>query len=129
MSKGIILLGHGSRREQANEVLLKFVEMVKETSAGETVGGAFLQFTSPGLEEALEKQVQGGVKDITVVPVFLFNGIHLVEDIPEILQKERSRYPGVTVRMTLPLGADPRIGEIIQDRVKAARVQGETSWI
>lgn len=121
MDSGIILLAHGSRRETANDVLPQLAEMVKKEAKYGRINCAFLQFTSPDLREALKEQAENGVKEITVVPVFLFNGIHLQEDIPEILAEEREKYPQVEIKMAAPLGADQRIGEIIKDRINEVR--------
>lgn len=121
MNSGIILLAHGSRRETANEVLPRLAEMVKEEGKYDRINCAFLQFTSPDLREALKEQAEDGIEEITVVPVFLFNGIHLQEDIPEILAEEKNKYPQVEIKLAAPLGADPRLGEIIKDRINEAR--------
>ena len=118
MSSSIILLAHGSRREVANNVLPQLASMIQEDRSFGKVDSAFLQFTSPSLETALEEHIKEGVKNITVVPVFLFNGIHLKEDIPEILEKKKEKHPDVNILMAQPLGADPRIGDIIKDRIK-----------
>ncbi len=121
MSSGIILLAHGSRREIANDVLNQIVNMVKDDLSPDKVNQAFLQFSAPKLEEALKEQVEAGIKEIIVVPVFLFNGIHLQEDIPQLLDGERDKYPEVEIKFAAPIGADRRIGEIIKDRIKEAR--------
>ncbi len=118
MSSSIILLAHGSRREVANNVLPQLASMIQEDRSFGKVDSAFLQFTSPSLETALEEHIKEGVKNITVVPVFLFNGIHLKEDIPEILEKKKEKHPDVNILMAQPLGADSRIGDIIKDRIK-----------
>ena len=118
MSSSIILLAHGSRREVAKNVLPQLASMIQEDRSFGKVDSAFLQFTSPSLETALEEHIKEGVKNITVVPVFLFNGIHLKEDIPEILEKKKEKHPDVNILMAQPLGADSRIGDIIKDRIK-----------
>ncbi len=118
MNSSIILLAHGSRREVANDVLPQLASMIKEEKSFGKVDSAFLQFSAPSLETALEEHIKEGIKNITVVPVFLFNGIHLKEDIPGILEKEKERHPEVSFYMAEPLGADPRIGEIIKDRIR-----------
>ncbi|MDO9573567.1 MAG: CbiX/SirB N-terminal domain-containing protein, partial [Candidatus Contubernalis sp.] len=84
MNSGIILLAHGSRKNGANEVMEHLLEMVREDFGINKVTCAFLQFSNPTLQEALKEQVEAGVQEVTVVPVFLFNGIHINEDIPKI---------------------------------------------
>ncbi len=124
MSSGVILLAHGSRRDGANEVMEQLVEMIREDSSFKKVNSAFLQFSRPTLQEALKEQVDQGVQEVTVMPVFLFNGIHLSEDIPAIIDEEKGKYPQVKIFTARALGMDRRIAEIVKDRVQEAR-EGE----
>ncbi|MDA8233486.1 MAG: hypothetical protein M0Z31_01505 [Clostridia bacterium] len=52
------------------------------------------------------------------MPFFLYFGIHLQEDIPEILKEEKAKYPGVEIVMASNLGADIRLVDILLDRIK-----------
>jgi sirohydrochlorin ferrochelatase len=47
-------------------------------------------------------------------------GLHMQRDIPEILARERNKYPGVSIAMTEHIGADPRLLDLIMDRVRGA---------
>ena len=121
LNSGVILLAHGSRRDGANDVMDQLVGMVREASDFTKVNSAFLQFSRPTLQEALKEQVDQGIKEVTVMPVFLFNGIHLSEDIPQILEQEKEKYPSVKILTAKALGMDRRIAEIVKDRIKEAR--------
>ncbi len=62
-----------------------------------------------------------GVADIIVVPAFLFPGVHLEHDLPEALRKLRERFgPRLRLRLAPCLGADPRLAEVIAERVSSA---------
>ncbi len=124
MKSGIILLAHGSRRNGANDVMEQLVEMVREDFSVDKVSCAFLQFSSPTLQEALKEQVESEVQEVTVVPVFLFNGIHLSEDIPRIIEQEKKNYPSVKISSARALGMDRRIADIVKERVQEVR-EGE----
>jgi sirohydrochlorin ferrochelatase len=44
-------------------------------------------------------------------------GLHMKEDIPEILEEERKKYPGVEILMTRNIGADNKLAQIVLDRI------------
>lgn len=120
MSKGIIVLGHGSKAEEANKAFIQLSELFKVKNPGDVVEPAFLQLSPPDLAAAVEKVVAKGVKKIIICPVFLFPGNHIQEDIPAELAKERAKYPEVEIVMADHIGVDERILAILADRVEEA---------
>jgi sirohydrochlorin ferrochelatase len=62
-----------------------------------------------------------GVDEVTVVPVFLYEGVHIKEDIPEILAREAAKRPHMRLVLAPVLGIDERMADIVWDRVQAAR--------
>jgi len=118
MKMGIIVLGHGSKAPQALETLKKYGEMVKTKSRCEIVEIASLQFNRPNLPEAIQKAVSLGAGKIVIVPFFLYNGIHMQEDIPEVIACEKANNPGVEFVLANHLGADHRLVDIVLDRIK-----------
>lgn len=120
MKTGTIILGHGSKAPEALTTLKKVQQLVKETSQLEVVEIASLQFDKPDISDAIAHVVSQGVKKIVIVPLFLYFGIHLQEDIPVILNEEKAKYSDVEFIMTDNLGADQRIIDIVLDRIKEA---------
>jgi sirohydrochlorin ferrochelatase len=120
MKKAVLLVGHGSRRSEANDALLRLEELVKRKRPGTLVTHGFLQFAKPDLPEALARLDEDGVEQVTVVPVFLYEGVHIHEDIPEILSEEADKRPHMCLVMAPVLGIDERMAEIVLDRVDAA---------
>lgn len=118
MSVGIIVLGHGSKAPEALQILKNYGEMVKVACGCEIVEIASLQFNQPDLPAAIGTVCQTGVSKIIIVPFFLYNGIHLQEDIPAVLAEEKIKYPGVEIVLANHLGADHRLVEIVIDRIK-----------
>ncbi len=116
----IILLAHGSRRKEANqEVAFLAGIMEKDTLAMETeVGHAFLQFVAPSLEESIRNFIEKGYNRIAIAPLFLTSGVHIQEDIPEILEKIKTTHPDVNLVLCRPLGCDSRLLPIIRERVE-----------
>lgn len=122
---GIILLSHGSRLPEAQVTIQKIKNMVAAVVTGEGffVESAALQFNQPDLPEAIKRVIDRGGKRIIIVPLFLYMGLHMQRDIPEILARERSKYPGVSITMTEHIGADPRLMDLIMDRVRGASIE------
>ena len=115
--EGVILLAHGSQSPRAEEGLQEIASQVKERLGGTRVILAFFQFNHPNLLEAMAGAVAEGMKKIVVVPFFLAPGVHVRKDIPAELDHARVKYPGVEILLSRPLLPDPRIAEILLDRI------------
>lgn len=118
MKTAIIILSHGSRLPEAKSSLEAYKRMVESTGAYEIVEAASLQFNQPDLPTAIYNLTARGVDRIVVMPLFLYQGTHIQEDIPEILAEEKQKYPGVEFVVTGNIGVDERVGQIIMDRIR-----------
>ena len=118
METAVILLSHGSRLPEAKTTLEAYQNMVKNTGLFGIVEAASLQFNQPDLSASLAKVVDLGANRIIVMPLFLYQGMHMQRDIPELLAEEQHKYPGVEIVLAGNIGADQRMGQIILDRIK-----------
>lgn len=118
MREGVILLGHGSRRPEANQEIMDIAEQVKARAGEDFFETCFLQFGQPTLPEGIARLAANGVKRITVIPLLLAVGNHITIELPAMLQKQKKNYPGLTMMLAPHLGADPRIADIVMDRMK-----------
>ena len=117
MKTGIVLLSHGSRLPEAQATVLEIRDMVMARGNFDLVEIAALQFNQPDLPATLSKVIGAGVSRVVVVPLFLYMGLHMQRDIPEILQEQRLLYPDVQICFTDNIGADPLLAEIILNRI------------
>ncbi|MFZ5651258.1 MAG: sirohydrochlorin chelatase [Bacillota bacterium] len=117
MKTGIILLSHGSRAPEAQVTVRELLDHIRETCDFDYIAGASLQFNQPDLPSAMAGAVSAGMDRIIVVPMFLYNGLHMKEDIPEIIQEEKKKYPGVEFKMTRNIGGDRKLAGILLDRI------------
>ncbi len=115
--KAVIVLGHGSRAAEANRALHDIVEMVKERGEFDLVEPAFMGRCEPDLEASVKKLVGQGAKQIIVMPLFLYRGIHVQEDIPGDIRRLQEKY-SVNMVFARNLGPDRRIADIIMDRIR-----------
>lgn len=116
-NQAIIVIGHGSRSADATAQFHQVAAQLAALRPDALVLPAFMELASPRLQEAIRQAVAVGKTDIVVVPCFLFQGIHIKEDIPEMLVELRLAHPQLTVRFGRPIGADPRLAEILAERV------------
>lgn len=114
---GILILAHGSKRKETEKILNSLVDKVKGKTGEDLVVPSYLQFSDQNLEKAVESLVNKGVKYIRIVPVFLFDGVHVTEDIPGELNDIRSKFPGVEIKMGRHIGDDDKLVDIIVDRI------------
>lgn len=117
MKTGIILLSHGSRAPEAQVTVDEITDHINKMRTFDYLVSASLQFNQPDLPSAIEMAVSAGMEMIIVVPMFLYNGLHMKEDIPEIIQEESKKYPGVEFAMTRNIGGDRKLAGILLDRI------------
>lgn len=121
MSKqGIILCGHGSR---SKEGIMEFMEMTKKFAALHPnceVACGFLEFHEPGFENALIQLKEKGIREVFVVPAFLFTGVHLQYDIPLTFKLLGQKYPEMKITMASYIGVCDQVVKLVADLVDTA---------
>ncbi len=120
MKEGVILLGHGSRREEANDEIRQMAKLIQEADKDGLYEVAFLSFGEPHLAEAADKLIKQGCEKIIVMPMFLVTGNHIKRDIPSRILMQKTTYPDVKFVLAKHFGAHPGIIRIVQERIKEA---------
>ena len=129
---GILLIGHGSSLSHASKVIYGLAEEYKKKTEFPVEVG-FMNMEKPTIPTAINMLAKKGVTKIIAVPLFLAHGVHTKQDIPYMLglgkgrddahyhqaKQEEIEFNGQIIYID-PLGADPRIAEIIGDRVEEA---------
>jgi len=118
--QALLLIDHGSTRDDANELLPKIAQMVKEMSDFEIVCYAHMELAEPTIQQGFDACIARGAEEVIVHPYFLGPGRHSISDIPHMAAQAAARHSGVSYRITEPLGLDPKIGELILERVRAS---------
>lgn len=114
---GVLLLAHGSRAKETQDTLNAVADMVRAKCPGRAIEVAYMEFCDVNIEKGLGALKDRGVTNVKVVPYFLFDGIHIREDIPEELAKFVEKNPDMTVTLGKTLGADERLADIVADRI------------
>jgi sirohydrochlorin ferrochelatase len=118
LKTGLIILGHGSKAPEATETLAAITSMVRERVNFDRVDYASLQISKPALDEVVKDMAAAGMTKIMVVPFLIASGVHVKTDIPGELSILGEKYPHIEIQLGSPLGADPRLADIVVDRVK-----------
>jgi precorrin-8X/cobalt-precorrin-8 methylmutase len=116
--KAIMLLGHGSKAPEANETLRKAARAVEEKGGYGMVLPAFLQMERPDFQEAVDALVAKGFTDITVMPYFLYMGLHVTKDLPAEMEEARSKHAGLKIALTQNLGFHDKLIDITIQRIE-----------
>lgn len=116
--RGILILAHGSREAATEETLQQVIGHLKAIFSDEIIETAYLQFSKTDLETGLDRLKAKGVDDIVVIPYFLFEGVHIKEDIPKEIETYLAAHPGMKIVLGKTLGSDPRLAEILADRIR-----------
>jgi uroporphyrin-III C-methyltransferase len=115
--RGVLVVGHGSRRAEANDDVRAAARAICERGSFVLVEPAFLEIEHPNIAEGFARLVQRGAREITVHPYFLSPGRHTRGDIPVEVSEAASRHPGVNYRITEPLSAHPLVIEASVERI------------
>jgi sirohydrochlorin ferrochelatase len=116
----IILVDHGSRRDESNNLLLEVVAAYKTHSGLPIVEPAHMELAEPSIAAAFDRCVAQGAKQVIVLPYFLAPGKHWNEDIPRLASEAAARHPSVGHLVAQPLGFHPLMLKIVDDRIAAA---------
>jgi sirohydrochlorin ferrochelatase len=114
----LLLIDHGSTRDDANELLPKVARMIREMSDFEIVCYAHMELAEPTIQQGFDACVAAGALEVIAHPYFLGPGRHSISDIPRMVAEAAARHSGVSYRITQPLGLDRKIGELILERAR-----------
>jgi sirohydrochlorin ferrochelatase len=114
---GVVVVDHGSRRAESNELLLAVAEMFRQGSGLDIVEPAHMELAEPTIAAAFAKCVEQGARTVVVFPYFLSPGRHWSEDIPRLAAQAAAQFPEVRYLVTAPLGLHKLIGDVMAERI------------
>ena len=112
-----IVLGHGSRNKATVGEFEETITRYKMLYPEESVSCAFVEFSSPLLEDAVETLLEEEeIETLVIVPLFLSIGNHLTSHLPKRIEALEKQFPNVVFKLARHIGADPLICTIIKVR-------------
>lgn len=120
----VILVDHGSRREEANRMLEHVAQCYAEQHGVPIVAAAHMELAAPSIADAFADCVARGASQVVVAQYFLSPGRHSRSDIPALVAAAAAAHPGVAWVISEPLGVDSRLAALVHDRVCQALTAG-----
>jgi sirohydrochlorin ferrochelatase len=119
VTTGIIVFGHGSRIEAANQAVRTAAADLARAGDCPIVEAAFLELGCPSLEEAAELLVCRGVDRVVIIPYFLTPGTHLERDLPALVARISKKNNNIQILVTASLDGHPGLVQILAERARA----------
>jgi len=125
--KALLLVAHGSRRQQSNDEVTGLAEQLKKADSVKNgiVHTAFLDIAAPSIPEGIRKCIDDGAQSITLIPYFLNSGRHVINDIPEIVAETMKNYPHVAIQIAPHLGESGLMGDLLIKLVNSLSEGGQ----
>lgn len=120
--RGLLIVDHGSRNEEANARVEALARRIAEARPDWLVEHAHMELALPDFEAGIDALVARGARAILVHLHFLGTGFHVRESIPRLADRVRERHPGIEIELSTPVGEDLRLVEIVLDQMSAAEL-------
>ena len=119
MKTAIVIVDHGSRRAESNQMLEEIARLFAKRFAEkyEIVEPAHMELAEPSIATAYATCVKRGAERVVVCPFFLGPGKHWTEDIPRLTAQAAAKFPLTKYHVTQTLGIDDLILELLDKRV------------
>lgn len=114
-TRALVLFAHGARAAGWAAPFERLRDTLQAQLPDTPVTLAFLELMEPRLPEAIDALVADGVADLTIVPVFLGRGGHLLRDLPALANGIRTRYPSLRLHVAGAIGEDPQVQAAMAD--------------
>lgn len=126
MKTAIIIVDHGSRLPASNQLLEEVSALFASRFAQlyDIVEPAHMELAEPSIATAYHKAVERGATQVVVCPFFLGPGKHWTADIPRLAADAAQAHPGTRYHVTMPLGIDELIVELLNKRVQFCMERG-----
>jgi sirohydrochlorin ferrochelatase len=115
--KAILLIDHGSRRSEANEMMDCMANLVQTVAGpGVVVRYAHMELCAPSIDAGVRSCVDAGATELIVFPYMLSPGKHSTGDIPRMVAAAAKDFPSLDVRVTNAFGVHEKLAEVILER-------------
>lgn len=126
MTRALILFAHGARAASWAAPFERLRDLTQQRMPQVPVSLAFLELMEPRLPRQVADLVGSGVTAITVVPVFLGQGGHLLRDLPLLVEQLRVDFPALSISVAGAVGEDPHVIAAMTDYCVSAMAPAES---
>jgi sirohydrochlorin cobaltochelatase len=111
--KALILFAHGARDPRWAQPFQKLQGIAQSSLPDAVVELAFLELMEPRLPAVVAQLVGRGCTEVSVVPVFLGQGGHVLRDLPPMIESLRTEYPNLSIHVSDAVGESPAVLDAI----------------
>jgi len=115
--KALILIAHGSRVKKTAEEMQRLIDRVQLRFSDRKVVAAYMEIQSPGLVETVDDQIKKGAKEISILPLFFFEGRHMREDIPSQVSECKEKFPECNIELLPYIGSSEHFANAVVESV------------
>ena len=119
--KALLLVAHGSRRQESNNEVIALADRLRNACGDEytIVHSGFLELADPSIPQGVERCIQDGATQVTVLPYFLNSGRHVVEDVPAIIASMAKAHPETAISLAPHVGASSLMVDLLIDSARS----------
>ncbi|NQV25053.1 MAG: cobalamin biosynthesis protein CbiX [Rhodopirellula sp.] len=118
MTTAVLLIAHGSRRDEANHDLVVVADRLREQSDYEIIVPSYLELAAPSIPDGARQCVTAGANHVLMMPYFLSAGSHVTRDLERFLAEAAAEFTAVQFDLCPPLGLHPLMLQIVKDRLQ-----------
>ncbi len=109
----LVLFAHGARDPRWSAPFERLQHLTQAQMPDVSVRLAYLELMEPRLPDTVADLALHGCKKVTIVPVFLGQGAHVLRDLPLIIEQLQFDHPEVDVAVAGAVGEDSQVMEAI----------------
>jgi len=113
--RALILFAHGARAASWAAPFERLRDLTQARQPEVRVVLAFLELMSPRLPDVAAALIAEGIVDITLVPVFLGQGGHVLRDLPLMVDELRVAYPQAAIKVVEAAGENEAVLKALSD--------------
>src|SRR5687767_11321784 len=115
MTTALVLIAHGSRREEANADLDYLAGALRRRGPYQLIECCYLELAEPTIAAGAAACVAQGANRVLLVPYFLSAGLHVTRDLEEARAQLAAKHPAVEFRLCAPIGRHPLMIDIVAE--------------
>lgn len=115
--KAILLIDHGSVRDEANHMLERMGDLVQQMAGdGVIVRIAHMELAEPTIAQGFAECTRAGATEVMVFPYMLSPGKHSTRDIPRLVADAARPFPHTAYTVTPAFGLHDKLAEVVLER-------------
>ena len=118
MKKALLIIDHGSKKQEANDMIFDVVDMLKKQKKELIIHAAHMELADPTIADGIKKCIDDDAEHIIAIPYMLSPGRHATRDIPNLVKDAMKDYPHITFEITTHFGVHPKIADIIFEKAQ-----------